>query len=258
MSAIRTVAIVENRRIATVSRCRDEVVGECRRRGIQVQPEVKEDTDLVIAIGGDGTLLRAASCVKSPRTLLYGIKHGKVGFLTNAVQDVPAVIGRLASGQFSVSPRVTLAVKVNGKQERCLNEAVFHRASCRICSFSLSADGKGVMTVRADGLIVATPTGSTAHLLAAGGPVLLPEMDAFAAMPIAAHTLACRPVVLPSLMRLTVSADAPCVVVCDGQREYAVSASEPVTLCGGEKIQLVLEREPGFFEKLSEKFHWEM
>ncbi len=254
---IRTVAVVENRRIPSAAAAREEVVGECRRRGLHVQDSVGPDTDLIVAIGGDGTVLRAAALVQDSRTLLYGIKHGKVGFLTNTVGDIPAAVERLVSGDFVVSARILLSVTVGSVLDRSLNEVVFQRATCRIGSFSVSADGSTVLAQRADGLIVSTPTGSTAHLLAVGGPVLVPEMEAMAVAPIAAHTLACRPVVLPAGATLSVRSGGPCSVVCDGQREYQAAEGQEVkiTIFPG-RLNLVFDKDRTFFEKLSEKFGW--
>ena len=160
-------------------------------------------------------------------------------------------------GRFTVSPRLMLEVSTGQAADTCLNEVVVQRTSCRIASFAVSADGMPVLSQRADALIVSTPTGSTAHLLAAGGPVLVPETDAVVLLPIAPHTLACRPAVFPSRTVFSINVRSACEAVCDGQRVHPLQPAGTLTVkASPEKVNLILERDQGFFEKLSDRFGW--
>ena len=182
----------------------ESALGEMRRflaaRGCTV---VKDGTsaDLAIVIGGDGTMLSAARDLVRHRVPLVGINQGRVGFMTDiGHDDMQAGIGAILDGRYTLEERALLDAEIfRGKRSLqktiALNEAVVGRgAQGRLIEFQLTIDGEFIYKLRGDGVIVATPTGSTAYALSAQGPILHPTVPALALVPLAPHTLSARPV----------------------------------------------------------------
>lgn len=188
------------------------------------QGPLVEAPDLVVVLGGDGTVLAAARLLAEQPAPVLGINFGRVGFLAPVPAD-SAEQGLLdvLEGRASVEPRMRLRASLTaGGSGVALNDVVVARPSSGpLLSLALHADGERVCDYRADGLILATPSGSTAYSLAAGGPVMAPSMQGIVATPISAHALAHRPLVLrpDTRLRVTVAGDsgAPGEVVVDGQ-----------------------------------------
>ncbi len=162
---------------------------------------IGEGADLAIVVGGDGTMLSAARNLVRHRVALTGINQGRVGFMTDiALQDMQASIGAILDGRYAIEERslIDAEIRRDGKlllRTLALNEAVVGKGSQgRLIEFELYLDGEYVYTLRADGVIVATPTGSTAYSLSAQGPILHPSVPAFALVPLNPHTLSARPV----------------------------------------------------------------
>jgi NAD+ kinase len=183
----------------------DASLGEVRRflasRGCEVLKEGERAADLAIVVGGDGAMLAAARDLVRHRVPLVGINLGRVGFMTDiAHNDLRAGIGAILDGQYTLEERALLDAEVfRGSQSLvrtiALNEAVVGRgAQGRLIEFGLSIDGEFIYKLRGDGVIVATPTGSTAYALSAQGPILHPAVPAVALVPLAPHTLSARPV----------------------------------------------------------------
>ncbi len=172
------------------------------RRGCKVLGEADAaGADLAIVVGGDGTMLAAARELVRHRVALVGVNQGRVGFMTDIGQkDMLAGVGAILDGEGSVEERSLLDAEIlrGGKsilRTLALNEAVLGKgAQGRLIEFSLSLDGEFVYTLRADGMIVATPTGSTAYAMSAQGPILHPAVPALALVPLNPHTLSARPV----------------------------------------------------------------
>ena len=172
-----------------------------RKRGCEVVAEGETKADLAIVIGGDGTMLAAARELVKHRVPLVGINQGRLGFMTDiGHRDMHAGVGAILDGSYSMEERSLLDAEISreGKpalRTIALNEAVIGKGSQgRLIEFELHIDGEFVYTLRADGMIVATPTGSTAYALSAQGPILHPAVPALALVPLNPHTLSARPV----------------------------------------------------------------
>jgi NAD+ kinase len=183
----------------------DASLGEVRRfltsRGCEVLQEGERAADLAIVVGGDGAMLAAARDLVRHRVPLVGVNLGRVGFMTDiGHHDLHAGIGAILDGEYTLEERALLDAEVlRGSQSLmrtiALNEAVVGRgAQGRLIEFGLSIDGEFIYKLRGDGVIVATPTGSTAYALSAQGPILHPAVPAVALVPLAPHTLSARPV----------------------------------------------------------------
>ena len=178
-----------------------ETRGFLEKHGCKVLKPGDTEADLAVVIGGDGTMLTAARDLVRRRVPLVGVNQGRVGFMTDiAHDDMQAGIGAILAGDYTLEERALLDAEIfRGKKslERtiALNEAVVGRgAQGRLIEFQLTIDGEFIYKLRGDGVIVATPTGSTAYALSAQGPILHPAVPAFALVPLAPHTLSARPV----------------------------------------------------------------
>jgi NAD+ kinase len=172
-----------------------------RKRGCEVLPEGETKADLAIVIGGDGTMLAAARELMRHHVPLVGVNQGRLGFMTDiGHDDVLEGVGAILDGDYAIEERTLLdcELKRGGQallRTIALNEAVIGKGSQgRLIEFELSVDGEFVYTLRGDGIIVATPTGSTAYALSAQGPILHPAVPALTLVPLNPHTLSARPV----------------------------------------------------------------
>ena len=190
-----------------------------------------EDLDLVMVLGGDGSILRAAEIVNDNPAPILGINLGHVGFMTEAERsEIPAVLDAVAAGNFSTSERTTLEVKVwqEGKEvfsSWAINEvAVEKSARERMLEVVLEIDARPVSSFGCDGVLVSTPTGSTAYAFSAGGPVVWPNVEAFVVVPLSAHALFARPLVIDpeSTVAVEVLRRSPGsgVLWCEGRRTF--------------------------------------
>ncbi len=231
-------------------------------------------TDLLMCVGGDGTVLRAARSVIPYPTLLLGINMGRIGFLTE--MDQSAVVDRLPeilSGQGRVEERAMLQAAVVsapngrvvwGEEDRChdaLNDIVVSRgAAAHLLQLNIVADGIEVADYRADGLIVATATGSTAYSLALGGPILYPESREIVVTPVAPHLAERHSVVLPStaLVEIAVTADQRALVSVDGEPgpELALSQVLHVRLSPHVARFLRLSPPSDFYARVARRLNW--
>jgi len=184
--------------------------------------------DALLTLGGDGTLLRGARIISPHGVPILGINLGRLGFLTccNADQLSNALM-RFARRDYVAESRMALEARVfdsrgvERQQWIALNDVVLHKGGfARVVSFTVEADGDPVATYGADGIVLSTPTGSTAYSLSAGGPVVYPTLDTIVVTPVSAHTLAIRPVILPAGVEITLRTDAAAeelLVTVDGQ-----------------------------------------
>lgn len=211
----------------------------------------------VFVIGGDGTLLKAARFYSKTSTPVFGINLGRLGFLSQTKEsDLSESINKILEGKYKIEDRLMLKSNDN---VLALNDFVIKGASAsRTSRFYLSINDKFVCDYMADGLIVSTPTGSTAYGLSAGGPVLSPSLDAIAIVPICPHTLTARPLVIPSNEKITISTCDACtsfIVVADGQDSYNVTSKIEIekSECNA-KLALLDDNE--FYSVLRNKLHW--
>lgn len=225
-----------------------------------------EAPDLCLVLGGDGTLLGAARQVSGRGTPILGINLGSLGFLTaHPVEEATEMVRLYFQGALGRETRAMLQADLirNGQivgTQCVLNDAVLNKGSlARMMEFRLRVDGFDAATIQADGLIVATPTGSTAYSLSAGGPILHPALEAWVISPICPHSLTLRPTVVPSALSVSVSVgdteDAH--LTLDGQLEYPLKPGDRVELRRAD-ADLILLQNPAlpFFRVLQQKLHW--
>ena len=228
--------------------------------------EVAKRADLVIAIGGDGTLLHAARNVAARNVPLVGINRGRLGFLTDVTPEhLREALNAILAGKYLAERRLTLAAQL-GKRAKgssfALNDVVLQKGDTgRLLDFTTEVDGVYVNTHRGDGLIVATPTGSTAYALSCGGPIIQPNVDALVMVPICPHTLSDRPLVLPSSSEIRVTLDnaggSEAHVVCDGESVARMAAGDVLTISlAKQPITLLHPREYNYYELLRSKLNW--
>jgi NAD+ kinase len=235
--------------------------------GVQ-RSRVSREADLVIVLGGDGTLLSVARNAP-PTTPLLGINVGLLGFLAGlSEKEAIRRLDEVLAGRFREDRRGLLDVTVTRGPHhgiyRALNDAVLNReALARISTFAIELDGRAVAEFRADGIIVSTPTGSTAYNLSAGGPILHPQLAAFVLTPICPHTLGQRPLVVPASTRIRVRVVGPerrdggVYLTLDGQEGFPILAGIPVD-ARASKAMVTLLRPPetDHFDQLSSKLSW--
>ena len=213
--------------------------------------------DFVFVIGGDGTLLKTARFYAKEFTPVFGINLGRLGFLSQTKEcDIEASVGKILAGKYKIEDRLML---ISNDGAYALNDFVIKGTSAsRTSRFYLSIDDKFVCDYLADGLIVSTPTGSTAYGLSAGGPVLSPSLNAITIVPICPHTLTARPLVIPSSEKITISTCDACTsfaVVADGQDSYNVNSKIEIEKSKfSAKLALLDDNE--FYSVIRNKLHW--
>jgi NAD+ kinase len=228
------------------------------------------EIELLISFGGDGTLLRGARMVAAHHTPVLGVNMGHLGFLTSIGPDhLAEAFEALAARQYWVDTRFTLEASVlrrdgaAGTRYIALNDAVLHKAGfARVIRLAMYVgdDREEVGVYSADGIVIATPTGSTAYSLSAGGAIVAPSMECLLATPICPHTLAVRPLVLPADTRIEVELlhpDGEVVLTIDGQVGEALAAGDRLVVSRGDAtVPLVRFSGQSFFPTLRRKLHW--
>lgn len=222
--------------------------------------------DLLITFGGDGTLLSVARYAPKGVPVL-GVNMGTLGFLTEVrAEEFPAVLESVLSGDYSAEDRVTFDVIVEGQQRekrsyRVLNDATINKSAlARIIEMKVSVSGLFVSTFRADGLIVSTPTGSTAYNLSAGGPIIYPTMGAVVITPICPHMLSNRPIVLPDTLDIEigiVTRNQEIFLTLDGQEGLPIGERDRVCVRKSDQtVLLVQSPNKNYFDVLRNKLKW--
>ena len=224
------------------------------------------EADLLLVFGGDGTMLQAARDIDGAKTPLLGINIGGLGFLTAvSSKDLPKALQQVWKGQFQYEARALIEVSgcCHGKiiRQSALNDIVVSRgALSRLISLDVSVNGEHITRYRCDGLIVSSPTGSTAYSLAAGGAVVLPSAEVFALTPICPHALSNRSIILPlnSTIRIKAMNPAPSTILSvDGEVVAAVDANDEVTVRRSSNVvRLVHLANSSFLETLRRKLQW--
>ncbi len=224
-----------------------------------------ETVELVVVVGGDGTILRGAELARAGRTPLLGINVGRVGFLAEAEQhDIDRVAEQIVARDYSVEPRVAVEVdiEIDGQirhRHWALNEIAVEKASrSRMIEVGIEVDGRRLSRWGCDGVVCATPTGSTAYAFSAGGPVVWPDVDALLVVPLSAHALFARPLVIAptSVIRLDLlPMSAPAVLSADGRRGLDLPPGSRVSVRRSDEPVLLarLQKTP-FTERLVAKF----
>jgi NAD+ kinase len=226
--------------------------------------DLPSHADLIVVLGGDGTLLSMARAVGDLAIPIVGVNLGDLGFLTATTLDemIPA-LDALLRGEMVIEERMMLTTRVRRGaqvvgQWLALNDAVITKAAgSRIINLSVSIEGQHAIAYRADGLIVSTPTGSTAYSLSAGGPILYPTMDGIVVTPICSHTLTSRPVVVPGMHRVEVTllTSQEVMLTVDGQVGFGLREDDVVEI-GRAPSTIRLVRFRDFFSVLRTKLKW--
>jgi NAD+ kinase len=221
--------------------------------------------DALVVLGGDGTFLLGASLVADHGVPLFGVNLGSLGFITHyARSEAATALTEACRGKLAVEERLRLAVTVASPagvlaSRSAVNDAVLtQRALARLLDLEASLDGAAIATYKADGLIVSTPTGSTAYTLAAGGPILTPDVQALALTPICPHTLTHRPLVLPPDARLRIKnvSGGPVNLTVDGQWGHELADGAWIDVRKADRPLRMFRSPTPFFGILRQKLSW--
>ena len=283
----RTIGLIGKRGDPRVGETLGRLIGLLRNRGLDAvldaqsrgtycgvdlpvveREELGRQCDLIVVVAGDGTFLGAARSLADQDVPLLGVNLGRLGFLADVMPGEMAVrLNEILDGAFIEERRFLLDVVVERSRERvfagsALNEAVTHKSSmARLVEFETYVDGHLVNSQRSDGLIVATPTGSTAYALSGGGPILHPALDAIVLVPICPHTLSSRPVVVGGGSEVEVvlgdDAESSVQLSCDGQTKAELAAGDRI-LVRKHRPDLRLIHPAGheYYATLRAKLHW--
>ncbi len=237
-------------------------------KGGEEKLDSPDSLDALLTLGGDGTLLRGARFLKGRQIPILGVNLGRLGFLTSCQgSDLAMALTDFAEGRFVAEARMVLgarAVDDNGvtKQEwRALNDFVLHKGGfARVVRLGITVDGASLGSYACDGIVISTPTGSTAYSLSAGGPVVVPTVESIIITPISAHTLAVRPLVVPPTAEISVQADdsaTELLVTVDGQVGANFRDHERLVVRrASESVLIVRFQKTTFFEKIRVKLGW--
>jgi NAD+ kinase len=231
------------------------------------RPDVPSQCDLIVVLGGDGTLLSVARAIGSNAVPILAVNFGSLGFLTEiTLEETFNTLEDILAGKATTQKRLMIDVAVNRDgarfaSYRALNDVVLTKgALARIIDIDVKINNQFVATYKADGLIVATPTGSTAYTLSAGGPIVFPTMAAMLITPIASHTLTFRTVVVPDSVTIELSLKAtqePMFLTVDGQVGLALKGDDLLQVRkSAGSIELVESANKNFFDILRQKLKW--
>ena len=268
-SDFQKVAVLGRRDDARVAEPMSVLVGHLTEAGIEVLAEEQvAQADLVIAVGGDGTMLYAGSLTRQADIPLLGINRGRLGFLADVTtDDMLSSVDHILSGDYTIESRLMLNAELqraNGEIVTAIafNDVVLQRSETgRMVDFETSVGGQFVNTHSGDGLIVATPTGSTAYALSCGGPIVEPHLDAMVVVPICPHTLTDRPIVIassqPIRIRLLDREQTAAAVAIDGHSIGPIRPDDTMTISAAEtRIRLIHPPGYDFYGILRSKLLW--
>ncbi len=226
--------------------------------------EFAEKNDIIIVLGGDGTILRIASAAARKNVPLLSVNLGHLGFLTELEpNEAEKGIKRLADGDYTIDRRMMLSCSAKGQEFLALNDVCLQRASrARLLKFNSYANGELIHSLSADGVLVASPTGSTAYSLSAGGPIVSPKLSLMLMTPICAHTLSARPFVFSDDEKLTFEALDDCgfAVICDGVQIHPFDGISRIDIQKSRfPLSLINFKQKSFYKRLSSKLaEWEV
>jgi NAD+ kinase len=269
--AFKTVVIFSKPKQPDVARVAAELEVWLRQRGVQAttDPPAHLTTvpDLAVVVGGDGTLLAAARALGDHQIPILAINYGSLGFLTEVtLEQMYPALENVLGGHFVTDRRMMMDVTVQQgatfvAEYRALNDAVINKGTlARIIEIEARVDGHYVSSFRADGIIVCTPTGSTAYNLSAGGPITFPTMSAMMVTPICSHTLTNRPIVLPGdvLIEMTLkSLQEEVHLTVDGQVGSPLNQGDRISVRKSKhNVQLIAPGDKNYFDVLRGKLKW--
>jgi len=222
-----------------------------------------QDVDLLISLGGDGTLLSLVRRSYGYDKPVLGINAGNLGFLADTpIDSVEDMIDNLLIGDYRIDKRMMIEGYIQRENDQeefyAFNDVVITRPTIsHMVKIDASIDGDWFNTYRGDGLIISTPTGSTAYNLSLGGPIMYPLAKVFIMTPVAPHSLTQRPLVVPSDFTIEMSSPDDLVVMVDGQDNYTLKSSEKLVIKGADmSAKLLHKKEHSYFEVLREKLSW--
>ena len=239
----------------------DEIAEKLNMPGV-ARSELASVVDMVVVFGGDGTLLMAARMVMGSDAPVLGVNLGGFGFMTVVnLNEMLGTMELILNGEYSISRRMMLSVSVEDVNYPALNDVVINRGNLsRIVNLETFVNGKYLSTFKADGLIISTPTGSTAYSLSSGGPIIMPELDSIIINPICPHILTNRPVVLPpdSVIEVIVwTKKGEASVTLDGQDLFVLKSGDRVGIKKSENhINLIESPQRDYLEILRTKLGW--
>jgi NAD+ kinase len=286
MQPISSVGLVIRRQSPDALRLGEQIVKWLRARQLEVfaepdfaaklssQPlpkrELAQRSDLIVVLGGDGTLLSVAGLIGARETPVLGVNLGGLGFLTVVTADEALdALARVVRGDYEVDRRTTVEAVLERKENkeaevletfRALNDVVLSKRGLgRMLQFRVTAANERFCSYRADGLIVSTATGSTAYALSAGGPIVYPTLEVFILAPICPHALTNRPVVLPDSFELEIRANAPendATLIIDGHETAQFGAADVVRIRRGRNAVALVRSSHAYFEIWRDKLRW--
>ena len=224
-----------------------------------------QKSDMVVSIGGDGTMLATAYTAQFYDKPVLGINFGTLGFLAEVnVNQMDSLVKEIKTGNYKIEERMIITGEVKGhkvEQLYAINDLVIEKGGWpKMIDISIQVDNEYITTFAADGLIAATPTGSTGYSISVGGPIVSPEADVITLSPISPHSLSIRPLVLPSNREIIIKAESlykEVQVNCDGQRVFAFRPPLEIKIRKNEKpIKLVHTSLSSYFGTLRTKLHW--
>lgn len=256
--------------ILTIEMESASILSPKQRQNIQTtsREHLGEHVDLVIVIGGDGSLLNAARAIVANQVPIVGINRGRLGFLADVLPEhMEQALTDILDGNYSEEKRFLLDARIirKGKtfaQSTALNDVVLYTGSiARMIDFEVYINDHFVLRQQADGIITATPTGSTAYALSAGGPILYPTLKALTITPLCPHTLSSRPIVVDSdcdiRLVLTDSKDIKPKLSCDGQSHFDLEATDQISIQKHPvELTLIHPKSHEYFSVLREKLGW--
>jgi NAD+ kinase len=277
------LGVVGNPRYADLRSVLEQLALSAPERGITLYSEPRLETfwnrefppldsdhlDALITFGGDGTLLRGARLLGAQEIPILGVNLGRVGFLTSITREtLDPALDAMVAGRYLIERRQALRAAIRDAEgetrsiQMAVNDIAVHKGGvARVIRVNVYIQGENVGPYSADGIIIATPTGSTAYSLSAGGPIVVPGVEAMVVTPIAAHTLAVRPLVVPASYRIVIEPIAgwadDLLVSFDGQTGTTLAPGESVDVCRADhRVCLIRLEEEGFFSRMRQKLHW--
>jgi NAD+ kinase len=229
-----------------------------------------DELDFLITLGGDGTMLRGARTVAGLNVPVLGVNLGRLGFLTFCgIDEMEWALEHMARGEYEAQQRMTLVVRAVDQENRekdswvAVNDVVVHKGGfARVVRLKVQVDQELITTFAADGLVISTPTGSTAYSLSAGGPIVLPSLDSIILTPISAHSLALRPLVIPPSMTVEINTEdgteaEELLVTVDGQVGTTLAQNERLVVARSDAPVIFVRFFGGtFFSRLRTKLGW--
>jgi NAD+ kinase len=293
-TAFKNIAVLGRQHTAGVTETIQLIINYLQQQGIHVVSEeetvpvlgavkvpiiarekLKKHCELIIVVGGDGSMLSAAKIAAPQNLPVLGINRGRLGFLADIHPQKIDKIAAILAGEYFEEKRFLLTVEIypasNSKKvtkkiietDQVLNDLVIASGNTsKLVEFSTQINDDYVCDYRADGLIVTTPTGSTAYALSGGGPILYPDLEAIAIVPMFSHNLSSRPIVIPSKYSITINISAnnsyPLCLSCDGRDRISIAPGSKVHIYRAQDtLRLLHPRDYDYFATLRSKLHWE-